>query len=46
MVFDLLGQSVFDFLKANQFNPFPMNHIQQFAKQILTSVACKLNANL
>ncbi|CAO3615206.1 unnamed protein product [Cunninghamella blakesleeana] len=38
MVFDLLGQSVFDFLKANQFNPFPMNHIQQFAKQILTSV--------
>ncbi|KAI9301821.1 kinase-like domain-containing protein [Cunninghamella echinulata] len=39
MVFDLLGQSVFDFLKSNHFNPFPMNHIQHFAKQILTSIA-------
>lgn len=41
MVFELLGQSVFDFLKANEFRPFPIHHIQQFAKQILTSVACK-----
>lgn len=41
MVFELLGQSVFDFLKSNDFRPFPLHHIQQFAKQILTSVACK-----
>lgn len=41
MVFELLGQSVFDFLKANEFRPFPIHHIQQFAKQLLTSVACK-----
>lgn len=41
MVFELLGPSVFDFLKANEFRPFPIHHIQQFAKQILTSVACK-----
>jgi hypothetical protein len=42
MVFELLGQSVFDFLKSNEFRPFPIHHIQQFAKQILTSVACKI----
>jgi dual-specificity kinase len=41
MVFELLGQSVFDFLKLNEFRPFPVHHIQQFAKQLLTSVACK-----
>ncbi|CEI98634.1 Putative CMGC/CLK protein kinase [Rhizopus microsporus] len=39
MVFELLGQSVFDFLKLNDFRPFPIHHIQQFAKQLLTSVA-------
>ncbi|KAF7731770.1 dual specificity protein kinase kns1 [Apophysomyces ossiformis] len=39
MVFELLGQSVFDFLKSNEFRPFPPYHIQQFAKQLLTSVA-------
>ncbi|KAI9319988.1 kinase-like domain-containing protein [Dichotomocladium elegans] len=39
MVFELLDQSVFDFLKANHFEPFPISHIQQFAKQLLTSVA-------
>jgi dual-specificity kinase len=41
MVFELLGQSVFDFLKENEFHPFPAHHIQHFAKQLLTSVACK-----
>ncbi|ORX54989.1 kinase-like protein [Hesseltinella vesiculosa] len=39
MVFELLGQSVFDFLKSNEFKPFPSTHIQHFAKQLLTSVA-------
>lgn len=41
MVFELLGQSVFDFLKSNQFKPFPHSQIQQLAKQLFTSVACK-----
>ena len=44
IVTDLLGQSVFDFLKLNQFTPFPSTHIQSFARQLFTSVACKLNA--
>ncbi|GJJ75334.1 dual-specificity kinase [Entomortierella parvispora] len=39
MVFDLLGQSIYDWLKDNSFCPFPPNHIQLFARQLLTSVA-------
>jgi dual-specificity kinase len=39
---DLLGQSVFDFLKGNNFVPFPNSQIQNFARQLFTSVACKL----
>lgn len=42
IVMDLLGQSVFDFLKGNQFVPFPNSQIQSFARQLLTSVACRL----
>ncbi|KAJ3203359.1 dual specificity protein kinase kns1 [Dinochytrium kinnereticum] len=38
MVFELLAQSVFDFLKENQFNPFPMWQIRAFAGQILEAV--------
>lgn len=41
IVMDLLGQSVFDFLKGNQFVPFPNSQIQSFARQLLTSVACR-----
>ena len=40
IVTDLLGQSVFDFLKGNSFVPFPSSQIQHFAKQLFTSVAC------
>lgn len=42
IVMDLLGQSVFDFLKGNSFVPFPNSQIQNFARQLFTSVACKL----
>ena len=38
---DLLDCSVFDFLKANNYTPFPNSHIQSIAHQLLTSVACK-----
>jgi len=41
IVTDLLGQSVFDFLKSNAFVPFPSSQIQHFARQLFTSVACK-----
>ncbi|MCJ1435627.1 dual specificity protein kinase kns1 [Xylographa pallens] len=46
IVTDLLGQSVFDFLKANQFVPFPSSQIQSFARQLLTSVAFLHDLNL
>lgn len=41
LVFELLGASVFDFLKENSFTPFPMQHIQDFGRQLITSVACQ-----
>ena len=46
IVTDLLGQSVFDFLKGNQFVPFPSSQIQHFAKQLFTSVACEYTPSL
>lgn len=46
IVTDLLDLSLFDFLKANSFVPFPNSHIQSFARQLLTSVACELRAVL
>lgn len=45
IVTDLLGQSVFDFLKGNGFVPFPSSQIQQFARQLFTSVACEFPLN-
>jgi len=39
MVFELLGQSVFDFLKDNLYYPFPLTQIHEFTRQILSSVS-------
>ncbi|KAK1923135.1 kinase-like domain-containing protein [Papiliotrema laurentii] len=38
LVSELYGMSVFDFLKQNSFAPFPIKHIQDFAKSLLKSV--------
>ncbi|KAL3896687.1 MAG: hypothetical protein SGCHY_003915, partial [Lobulomycetales sp.] len=46
MVFRLLSQSVFDYLKANDFNPFPLKHVKSFAFQLLTSVKFMHSINL
>ncbi|KAH0541978.1 hypothetical protein FGG08_003610 [Glutinoglossum americanum] len=46
IVTDLLGMSVFDFLKSNSFVPFPSSQIQSFARQLLTSVAFLHDLNL
>jgi dual-specificity kinase len=40
LVSELLGMCVYDFLKENDFTPFPRDHIQSFAQQLLGSVAC------
>ncbi|KAF8150784.1 CMGC/CLK protein kinase [Crassisporium funariophilum] len=39
LVSELLGMCVYDFLKENDFAPFPRYHIQKFARQLLGSVA-------
>ncbi|KAH7909499.1 kinase-like domain-containing protein [Hygrophoropsis aurantiaca] len=39
LVSELLGMCVYDFLKENDFAPFPRYHIQSFAKQLFGSVA-------
>ncbi|KAI0050465.1 CMGC CLK protein kinase [Auriscalpium vulgare] len=39
LVSELLGMCVYDFLKENEFAPFPRHHIQAFARQLLGSVA-------
>src|SRR3569833_823131 len=41
IVMDLLGSSVFDFLKGNNFVPYPNSQIQSFARQLFTSVTSK-----
>ncbi|KAJ6612314.1 kinase-like domain-containing protein [Mycena sp. CBHHK59/15] len=39
LVSELLGMCLYDFLKENDFAPFPRQHIQSFARQLLGSVA-------
>ncbi|EIM91008.1 kinase-like protein [Stereum hirsutum FP-91666 SS1] len=39
LVSELLGMCVYDFLKENDFAPFPRYQIQDFARQLLGSVA-------
>ncbi|KJK84822.1 hypothetical protein H633G_11383 [Metarhizium anisopliae BRIP 53284] len=46
IVTDLLCQSISDFLKGNNFVPFPNSHIQNFARQLFKSVAFLHDLNL
>lgn len=41
LAFDLLGLSVFDFLKANNYHPYPMEHVRHISYQLCYSVKCK-----
>lgn len=38
MVFEKLSVSLFDFLKSNDYQPFPMSQVQLFARQLFESV--------
>ncbi|KAL6751344.1 kinase-like domain-containing protein [Haematococcus lacustris] len=39
MVFEKLGPSLFDFLRKNEYRPFPIDLVQDFARQLLHSVS-------
>lgn len=39
--FELLSVSTFDFLKANNFLPYPVNQIRHMAQQICHAVSCE-----
>ncbi|XP_063688542.1 dual specificity protein kinase CLK2-like isoform X2 [Bolinopsis microptera] len=39
IVFEVLGVSIFDFLKDNGFTPFPLGHIQRMADDVLTALS-------
>ena len=38
-MFEKLGPSLFDFLRRNKYRPFPVGMVQDFARQLLESVA-------
>jgi len=39
IAFELLGQSVFDFLKDNNYNPYPVEQVRQVAYELCLSVS-------
>lgn len=39
MVFETLGPSLYDYVKANEYRPVPLYALQAFADQLLASVA-------
>lgn len=41
LVSELLGMCLYDFMRQNNHLPFPRHHVQELARQLLGSVACK-----
>lgn len=41
MVFPMLGESLFDYLRRNAFEPFSITEVADFAYQLLVAVNCK-----
>ena len=46
LTFDMLGLSVFDFLKDNQYHPYPLFQVRHIAYQLLKAVKCKKTLSL
>jgi len=46
LVFDLLGMSMYDFLRQNSYRAFSLNEVQVFAKQLLQTVSFLHNMEL
>ena len=44
IVFESLGRSLFEFIRANNYLGFPMHYVRMFGYQLLQAVACtKMN---
>lgn len=41
LTFDMLGLSVFDFLRDNQYHPYPLFQVRHIAYQLIKAVKCK-----
>ncbi len=41
IAFDMLGLSVFDFLKENNYIPYPIDQVRHISYQLCLSVKCK-----
>lgn len=41
LAFELLGLSVFDFLKSNSYHPYPMSQVRHISYQLCYAVKCK-----
>ncbi|KAI5078785.1 hypothetical protein GOP47_0006456 [Adiantum capillus-veneris] len=46
IVFERLGPSLYDFLRANEYSPFSIDLVQDFGRQLLESIAYMHNLNL
>ena len=38
LVFESLGPSLYDYLKRNKYQPFPMNYVRDFSRQLLEAI--------
>lgn len=45
-MFERLGMSLYDYLKAHDFSPYPLGHVRDFARQLLESLAFLRSINL
>jgi len=43
IAFDMLGLSVFDFLKENNYIPYPIDQVRHISYQLCLAVKCKYN---
>jgi dual-specificity kinase len=45
-VFEKLGPSLFDFMRKNEYRPFPIDLVQEFTRQLVQAVAYLHNLRL
>lgn len=44
LAFEMLGPSVFDFLKDNQYQPYPLDQVRHIAYQLIFAVNCECHS--